>query len=87
MQPAGKAAGQVVFLRTDASDYTEEIAPFATLEELVRLCSEPRPHALVDKVQVFDQTSQRSVAVTLGFLSASRGQRLPAPQTVGLPHS
>ena len=87
MHPSGKAAGQVVFLRTDVSDYTEEIVPFATREELVRLCSEPRPNALVEKVQVFSQVSQPAVAVTLGFLSATRGQRLPAAETVDLPHS
>ena len=87
MNPSGKTVGQVVFLRTDVSDYTEEIVPFATLEELVRLCSEPRPNALVEKVQVFNEASQGAVAVTLGFLSATRGQRLPAAETVELPHS
>jgi hypothetical protein len=35
------AVGQVIFIRTDCFDYEEIPVAFQTLEELVRICSEP----------------------------------------------
>lgn len=69
------AIGQAVFVRTDVPDFTEITVPFQGLGELVRLCSEPRPGMLLDKVIVYATVSEEPRSISLGFLSASRGIR------------
>jgi hypothetical protein len=69
------AVGQAIFIRTDTLDYAEESVPFKNLEELVRICSEPRENLTLDKIVVYSMFSGEPAAVTLGFVSASKGQR------------
>ncbi|MEQ2009332.1 MAG: hypothetical protein ABMA26_21325 [Limisphaerales bacterium] len=72
------AIGQAVFLRTGIPDYVEVTLAFQTLEELVRLCSEPRPGLTLERVVVFAMQDGQPAALTLGFISASKGTRLGA---------
>ena len=69
------AIGQAVFICTDVPDYQEETLAFKTLEEMVRLCSEPRPDRVLEKVVVFSLVEGEPCALTLGFVSATKGQR------------
>jgi hypothetical protein len=75
MQTPDYAIGQAVYLRTDSPDYEEVTVPFKTLGELVEICSTPRPDLVLDKVVVYAMPGGEPRAVTLGFLSASRGSR------------
>ena len=56
--------------------------PFKDLEELVRVCSEVHPHLVLEKVLVFALQEGEPCAVTLGFVSASKGQRPGGRQLV-----
>ena len=67
--------GQAIFIRTDTADYAEEAIPFKNLEELVQLCSQPRPNLILEKVIVYALHGGEPCAVTLAFVSASKGQR------------
>ena len=69
------AIGQAVFVRTDVPDYAEVTVPFQGLGELVRLCSEPRPGMLLDKVIIYATVGEEPRSINLSFLSASRGTR------------
>ncbi len=69
------AIGQAVFVRTDVPDYAELTVPFQSLGELVRICSEPRPNLLLDKVVIYASVGEEPRSVALSFLSASRGTR------------
>ena len=69
------AIGQAVFIRTDVPDYSETAIPFKTLGELVKLCSEPRADMVLDKVVIYAMPGGEPRAVTLGFVSASKGSR------------
>lgn len=69
------AIGQAVFVRTDVPDYEEVTVPFQTLGELVRICSEPRPDRLLEKIVCYAMAGEEPRSVTLGFLSASKGER------------
>ena len=69
------AIGQAVFLRTDTVDYSEVLVPFQTLEEMVQICSVTRANQILDKVVVFSMADGGPCALTLGFISASQGQR------------
>ncbi len=75
MEPPAYAIGQAVFIRTDVPDYQEETVPFKGLEEMVKLCSQPRPNAVLEKVVVFSMLDGEPCALTLSFVSASKGQR------------
>jgi hypothetical protein len=75
MIPPGYAIGQAVFIRTDTPDFSEETFPFKSLEELVIVCSEPRTGMTLEKIVVFSMVDNEPVALTLGFISASRGQK------------
>jgi hypothetical protein len=77
MQNCAYAIGQAVFIRTDTPDYSEEIVPFRTLEELTALCVRPRPELTLDRVLVYSLVDKVPCAVTLNFLAASRGERRP----------
>ena len=74
------AIGQAVFIRTDTPDYAEATIPFTSLEEMVIICSQPRPNLTLEKVVVYGMTGTEPIALTLGFISASQGQR-PANST------
>ena len=69
------AIGQAVFIRTDVPDYSETAFPFKTLGELVKLCTEPRADMVLDKVVIYAMPGGEPRAVTLGFVSASKGSR------------
>jgi len=69
------AIGQAIFIRTDVPDYPEVSVPFQTLAELVRICSEPRPGNLLDKVVFYATVDDEPRSVSLSFLSASKGVR------------
>lgn len=76
------AIGQAVFIKTDTPDFEEMIIPFKNLEEMVEVCSNPRPNLVLEKLIVYAMTGQEPVAVTLGFVAASRGQRPPVSSEV-----
>jgi len=75
MDDPAYAIGQAVFLRTDTPDFAEETISFKTLEELVRICSTPQPDLTLEKIIVYAMSEGEPCAVTLGFVSATRGQR------------
>ena len=67
--------GQAVFIRTDVLEYLEISFPFQSLEEMVKICSEPKPGLTLERVIVFSLRGGQPSALTLGFISASRGLR------------
>lgn len=69
------AIGQAVFIRTDTLDFAEAIVPFASLEEMILVCSQPRPNLTLEKIVVYGMTGNEPISLTLGFISASQGQR------------
>ena len=69
------AIGQAVFIRTDTPDYAEESTAFKSLEEMVQLCSQSRPNLVLEKVVIFAMPEGEPVALTLGFIAATKGQR------------
>ena len=73
MKPPTNAIGQAVFIRTDVLDYSEVNVPFQTLEEMVNVCSEPHPRLTLERVVVFSLHGGQPSALTLGFISASKG--------------
>jgi hypothetical protein len=75
MSAPAYAIGQVVFVRTDTADYAEEMAPFQTLEELVRLCTQVRQDRILERIIVYGMVNDEPHAVTFGFLSATKGER------------
>lgn len=75
MEPPSYAIGQAVFIRTDTPDYAEETIPFKSLDELVKICSTSHDNLTLEKVVVFSLVDSEPVALTLGFISASKGQR------------
>ena len=75
--------GQAVFIRTDTPDYAEETIPFKDLEELVRVCSQVHENLVLEKILVYAITEGEPCAVTLGFVSASKGQRPGDLELVG----
>jgi len=75
MQPSDYAIGQAVYIRTDTPDYEEESIPFKTLGDLVKLCSEPRADMVLEKIVVYAMPNGTPQAVTLGFVSATKGAK------------
>lgn len=75
MQNPAYAIGQAVFIRTDTLDYAEETIPFKNLEEMVKLCSEIHPNLTLEKIVVYSMINSEPCAVTLGFISSTKGQR------------
>jgi hypothetical protein len=73
------ATGQAVFLRTDTPNFEERAVPFSSLEELVELCTKPRPNLTLEKIIVYRLQDEESTAVTLGFIAATKGQKMPVP--------
>jgi hypothetical protein len=74
------AIGQAVFIRTDTADYAEEVIPFKTLEEMVKICGESRPNLVLEKVVVYAMPDGEPCALTLGFIAATKGQRPGHPE-------
>ena len=74
MNPASYAIGQAVFIRTDVPDYVEETVSFKSLDEMVKVCLTSRENMLLEKIVVFSMVDHEAAALTLGFVSASRGQ-------------
>ncbi|MDX1953444.1 MAG: hypothetical protein SFY81_14800 [Verrucomicrobiota bacterium] len=75
MDLPGYAIGQAVFIRTDTPDYLEESIPFQTIEEMVRVCSRSYPNLTLEKVVLYSMIDNEACALTLGFISSSKGQR------------
>ncbi len=75
MQTPAYAIGQAVFIRTDTPDYAEETMPFKNLEEMARICSQIHPNLTLEKIIVFSMVENEPCALTLGFISATKGQR------------
>ena len=75
MNTSDYAIGQAVYIRTDSPDFEEVTVPFRTLGELVEVCSKARPDMVLDKIVVYAMPGGEPHAVTLGFLSASKGAR------------
>jgi hypothetical protein len=71
------AVGQAVFIRTDVPDYLEESIAFGSLEELIGLCTTPKPNLTLEKVMVYAMDGEMPISLTLSFLAASKGRRLP----------
>jgi hypothetical protein len=82
METPTYAIGQAVFIRTDVPDYEEETVPFKTLDEMVQLCCAPRPDRVLEKVVVFSLVQGEPCALTLSFVSATKGQRPGNLETV-----
>jgi hypothetical protein len=75
MEQPAYAIGQAVFLRTDTPDYEEAIMTFKNLDELVHVCSRSHPNLVLEKVIIYSMAEGEPCALTLGFISASKGQR------------
>ena len=75
------ATGQAVFIRTDTPNFEERAIPFSSLEELVELCTKPRPNLTLEKIIVHRLRDEESTAVTLGFIAATKGLKMPAQHT------
>ncbi|MBA4148790.1 MAG: hypothetical protein H0X66_11810 [Verrucomicrobia bacterium] len=75
MENSAYAIGQAVFLRTDTPDFEEETIPFKTLEEMVSICSKAQPNLTLEKIIVYAMADGEPSALTLGFISSTKGQR------------
>ena len=75
METPNYSIGQAVFVRTDVPDYAEETVSFKNLAEMVEICSSPRPNLILEKIVVFSMVKNEPVALTLGFVSSSKGSR------------
>ncbi len=76
------AIGQAIFIRTDTPDYAEEAIPFKTLEEMVNICGTVQDNLTLEKIIVYSMVESEPVALTLGFVSATKGQRPENPEWV-----
>lgn len=74
------AIGQAVFLRTDSLDYAEDVIPFRSLDEMVRICSQRYPNQILDKLVVYSMAEGEPCALTLGFVASTKGHRAAYPQ-------
>ena len=75
MNTSAYAIGQAVFIRTDTPDYAEETIPFKDLETMVDICSIGHPNLILEKIIVYAMPENKPVALTLGFISATKGVR------------
>jgi len=74
--------GQAVFIRTDTPELIEVSVPFMSLEEMVQVCVRPRPDMVLDRLIVYSMPEGVPVALTLGFVAATTGQRPGATDAV-----
>ena len=72
------AIGQAVFIRTGVPEYEEVSLPFQTLEEMAQICSRPHAGLTLERVVIFSLQDGQASALTLGFISASKGIRSDA---------
>lgn len=77
MTRAKNAVGQAVFIRTDVPEYEEECISFGSLEEMIDVCTTAREHLTLDKVMIYAMDDDAPVSLSLGFIAASKGRRLP----------
>lgn len=75
MNTSNYTVGQAIYSRTDVPDYAEETEVFKTLDELIGICSTPKPGRILEKVILQGMEGETPIAVTLAFLAASRGLR------------
>lgn len=75
MEPSSYSIGQAVFIRTDTPDYQEDVIAFKDLKELVEVCSKSRTNMVLEKVIIYSMADNEPCALTLGFVSATKGQR------------
>jgi hypothetical protein len=75
MEQSSYAVGQAVFLRTNTPDCEEDSVAFQNLEELVKICSQPRPGCILEKVIIYAMPNGEPCALTLGFVAATKGQK------------
>ena len=80
METPAYAIGQAIFIRTDTPDYEEQAIPFKTLEELVKICSQPQLNLVLEKILVYAMPDGEPCAVTLGFIAATKGMRPEEPK-------
>jgi len=73
-------SGQAIFVRTDTPDFEEQVITFSTLEEMVRVCSEPRPNMVLEKVVVSAMPDQEVCGLTFGFLAATKTPSVQVPR-------
>ncbi len=83
MESSQYSIGQAVFLRTDAPDYAEETFPFKSLDELSLICAQGRSNLILEKIIIYSLVDGEPVSLTLGFISASKGQRPGSLETAG----
>ncbi|NBV21571.1 MAG: hypothetical protein EBS05_06560 [Proteobacteria bacterium] len=79
MSLPSNAIGQAIFIRTGVPEYVEVPLPFQTLEELVHICSHPQPGLTLERVVIYSMQEDRPCALTLGFISSSKGIRSDHP--------
>ena len=84
METSSYPLGQAVFLRTDTPDYAEQLVPFTNLEEMVKICSKAHENLILEKLIIYAMPEGEPVALTLGFIAATKGQR-PAIQAQSTP--
>ena len=48
---------------------------------MVELCTKPRPNLTLEKIIVHRLQDEESTAVTLGFIAATKGQKMPVQHT------
>jgi hypothetical protein len=75
METPAYAIGQAIFIRTDTPDYAEQAIPFKTLEDMVRICSQSHSNLVLEKILIYAMPDGEPCALTLGFVSATKGQR------------
>ena len=71
------AVGHAVFIRTDVPEYLEEAIAFASLEEMVAVCTTPQKNLTLEKVTIYASDGQNPISLNLAFVAASRGRRMP----------
>lgn len=74
MQPMAETTALVVFIRTDSPRYEEETIRVRTLQDLMKVCRENRPHRLLDRVHILAQSGATKHDLHLGFVSVSESK-------------
>ncbi|HVY71659.1 MAG TPA: hypothetical protein VHH73_17135 [Verrucomicrobiae bacterium] len=79
MNGSDNVIGQAVFLRTDTPDYAEVVIPFSSLQEMVEIGTRPQPGMILERLVLTGVVDGAEHALTLGFVSATKGQRVGEP--------
>ncbi|MBL6765667.1 MAG: hypothetical protein ISQ14_12000 [Verrucomicrobiae bacterium] len=72
-----EGVGHAVFVRTDVPGYEEVKVAFGSLEEMVSVCTSPKPALMLEKVVVRATEGESVVSLMLGYIASSRGRRVP----------